>query len=49
MYRFRFPATLLALVALGGLSRTGAAQSLRGSMASVDRMYDQAIHDGLTF
>ena len=49
MSRFRSLATLLALVALGGLSRAGAAQSLRGSIASVDRMYDQAVHDGLTF
>jgi len=49
MIRFRFPATLLALVALGGFSRAGTAQSLRGSLASVDRMYDHAVHDGLTF
>lgn len=49
MIRFRSPATLLALVALGGFSRAGTAQSLRGSIASVDRMYDHAVNDGLTF
>jgi LysM repeat protein len=49
MIRFRSSATLLALVALSGLSRVGTAQSLRGSMASVDRMYDHAVQDGLTF
>jgi LysM repeat protein len=49
MIRFRSLATLLALVALSGLSRVGTAQSLRGSMASVDRMYDHAVQDGLTF
>ena len=49
MIRFRSSATLLALVALGGLPRAGTAQSLRGSIASVDRMYDRAVQDGLTF
>lgn len=49
MFRFRFPATLLAVVAIGGFSRASSAQSLRGSIASVDRMYDHAVHDGLTF
>jgi LysM repeat protein len=49
MIRFRSLATLLALVALSGVSRVGTAQSLRGSMASVDRMYDHAVQDGLTF
>ena len=49
MIRFHSPATLLALVALGGFSRAGTAQSLRGSIASVDRMYDHAVNDGLTF
>src|SRR3954469_259175 len=49
MIRFRSSATLLALAALSGLSRVGTPQSLRGSMASVDRMYDHAVQDGLTF
>jgi LysM repeat protein len=49
MIRFRFSATILALIVLGGSARAGTAQSLRGSMASVDRMYDHAVHDGLTF
>jgi LysM repeat protein len=49
MIRFRFSATLLALVALAGRSRPSTAQSLRGSIASVDRMYDKAVQDGLTF
>src|SRR3954462_12771884 len=49
MIRFRSSATLLALVALSGFSPVGTAQSLRGSMASVDRMYDHAVQDGLTF
>jgi LysM repeat protein len=49
MIRFRSPAAFLALVSLGGFSRAGAAQSLRGSIASVDRMYDHAVSDGLTF
>jgi uncharacterized protein YcbK (DUF882 family) len=49
MTRFRFSATLLALVALSVRPRQVAAQSLRGSMASVERMYDQAVHDGLAF
>jgi hypothetical protein len=50
MTRFRFPATVLAAVALlASTPHAGAAQSLRGSLASVERMYDQAVHDGLTF
>ena len=49
MLRFRSPATLLAVLAIGGFSRAGSAQSLRGSIASVDRMYDHAVRDGLTF
>jgi nucleoid-associated protein YgaU len=49
MTRFRFPAALAAFLIVAGLPRSGAAQSLRGSMASVERMYDQAVHDGLTF
>jgi LysM domain-containing protein/uncharacterized protein DUF5715 len=48
MIRFRFPA-ILALLTLVGPSRRAAAQSLRGSMASVERMYDHAVEDGLTF
>jgi len=49
MTRLRFPATLLAFVLLGANPRGAAAQSLRGSMASVERMYDKAVSDGLTF
>jgi LysM domain-containing protein/uncharacterized protein DUF5715 len=48
MTRFR----CLALVAfLTGVfsARHAAAQSLRGSMESVDKMYDHAVRDGLTF
>ena len=48
MTRFHFSATL-AVIALFGRSHYGAAQSLRGSMASVERMYDHAVQDGLTF
>jgi len=49
MTRFRFSATLLALLVLVGRPCLVAAQSLRGSMASVERMYDHAVRDGLTF
>jgi LysM repeat protein len=48
MNRFRHSATL-ALVALVTHPHIGAAQSLRGSMASVERMYDHAVQEGLTF
>jgi len=48
MIRFRFPA-ILALLILARSPRLAAAQSLRGSMASVERMYDHAVRDGLTF
>jgi len=49
MTRFRFSATLVAFIMLAGRPGVGVAQSLRGSMASVERMYDQAVDDGLTF
>ena len=49
MTRFRFSATLFALLIIAGRPRILSAQSLRGSMASVERMYDHAVHDGLTF
>jgi len=48
MNRFHYSATL-ALVALASHPHVGTAQSLRGSMASVERMYDHAVQDGLTF
>jgi hypothetical protein len=49
MIRFRFPATLFALLLVIAPARRSAAQSLRGSGASVARMYEQAVHDSLTF
>ena len=49
MTRFRFSATLFAFLIIAGRPRISSAQSLRGSMASVERMYDHAVHDGLTF
>lgn len=49
MTRFRFSATLFALLVFLGRPCLVAAQSLRGSMASVERMYDHAVRDGLTF
>lgn len=50
MTRFRFPATLLALSVPALLGpRLGVAQSLRGSLPSVERMYDHAVQDRLTF
>jgi hypothetical protein len=48
MIRFRFSATI-AIAAITALPHHGTAQSLRGSMASVERMYDRAVQDGLTF
>ena len=48
MTRFRFSASVFAILIIAG-PRVVAAQSLRGSMASVERMYDHAVHDGLTF
>lgn len=49
MTRFRCQATLVATVISCAAPRIGAAQSLRGSMASVERMYDYAVRDDLTF
>jgi LysM domain/Family of unknown function (DUF5715) len=49
MIRFHFSATLFALLALIGRPHSSAAQSLRGSLASVDRMYDHAVRDNLAF
>lgn len=49
MTRFRLPATLVAFIILACRPAIGAAQSLRGSMESVERMYDHAVNDGLTF
>jgi LysM repeat protein len=49
MTRFRFQATLVAIIIIGGRPTICAAQSLRGSMASVEKMYDHAVTDGLTF
>lgn len=49
MTRFRFSAVLLALLALLVRPLPVVAQSLRGSMESVERMYDHAVRDGLTF
>jgi hypothetical protein len=49
MTRFRFSATPFALLLLLGRPSRAAAQSLRGSLESVERMYDHAVRDGLTF
>src|SRR2546430_807324 len=49
MIRFHFSATLFALLALTGRPPSSAAQSLRGSLASVGRMYDHAVRDDLAF
>ena len=49
MTRFRFPATLVAFIILASRPGIVPAQSLRGSMASVERMYDHAVNDGLSF
>lgn len=49
MTRFRFSASVLAFLIIAGGPHVASAQSLRGSMASVERMYDHAVHDGLTF
>src|SRR5690242_2582882 len=49
MTRFRYRATFVATVILCAAPRAGSAQSLRGSMASVERMYDYAVRDDLTF
>jgi hypothetical protein len=49
MTRFRFRATLVAIISVCGFPHPGLAQSLRGSLASVERMYDYAVSDGLTF
>lgn len=49
MTRFRFLAAFLAITSVCAISRHAPAQSLRGSMASVERMYDYAVNDGLTF
>lgn len=48
MTRFRFSA-ILAIAAVFGYPHQSVAQSLRGSMASVERMYDHAVRDSLTF
>ncbi len=49
MTRFHYPATLVAIIIACAAPRAGSAQSLRGSMASVERMYDYAVRDDLTF
>jgi hypothetical protein len=41
--------TLLALLALTFAARRAPAQSLRGSRASVERAYDRAVAEGVTF
>lgn len=49
MTRFRYLAGSLAFIGVCWLPRHATAQSLRGSMASVERMYDYAVNDRLTF
>lgn len=49
MIRFRQSAIYFALLIVIAMPRHATAQSLRGSMASVERMYDHAVRDGLTF
>jgi len=49
MTRFLFSATLFAFLIIAGGARSASGQSLRGSMSSVERMYDHAVNDGLTF
>ena len=48
-YRISIIATFLAAAALAGDPRAASAQSLRGSGASVERMYRYAVQDRLTF
>ena len=49
MTRFRFQAAFVAFLIVAGRPNIVAAQSLRGSMESVERMYDHAVSDGLPF
>jgi hypothetical protein len=49
MTRFRFRAAFVAFIIVAGRPVLAAAQSLRGSLESVERMYDHAVSDGLPF
>jgi len=49
MTRFRFQAAFVAFIMVAGRPGLLAAQSLRGSLESVERMYDHAVSDGLPF
>jgi hypothetical protein len=49
MTRFRLQAAFVAFVIVAGQPGRAAAQSLRGSLESVQRMYDHAVSDGLPF